>query len=147
MRAAGRAIGGEETTLGADYDFGARARQIRDDLFALRRAATPADMLAIQLDSRALFLARWRDLLVALIDEDAMQDAQLRREFRRIQRELRQTALIVTHDIAEAFELGSRVGVIDEGRLVVCDTPAAVARSTDSRVREFLDAVPSALPA
>ena len=32
-------------------------------------------MLAIQLDSRALFVARWRDLLLALLDEEAMHDA------------------------------------------------------------------------
>ena len=41
-------------------------------------------MLAIQLDARALFTARWRDLLLALIDEDAMHDAPLRREFREL---------------------------------------------------------------
>ena len=41
-------------------------------------------MLAIQLDARALFTARWRDLLLALIDEDAMNDAPLRREFREL---------------------------------------------------------------
>ena len=46
-----------------DYYLGARAAQIRDDLFSLQ-AATPADMLQVQLDDRALFLARWRDLLL-----------------------------------------------------------------------------------
>jgi penicillin amidase len=44
------------------YDLGARARQVRDDLFA-RERFSPADMLAIQLDDRALFLGRWRALL------------------------------------------------------------------------------------
>ncbi|HJT99170.1 MAG TPA: penicillin acylase family protein, partial [Rhodanobacteraceae bacterium] len=44
------------------YDIGARARQIRDDLRAHDRYV-PTDMLAIQLDDRALFLARWKDLL------------------------------------------------------------------------------------
>jgi penicillin amidase len=44
------------------YDLGARARQVRDDLFELQRFS-PADMLAIQLDDRALFLGRWRALL------------------------------------------------------------------------------------
>jgi penicillin amidase len=43
------------------YDIGARARQIRDDLRA-REKFTPADMLAIQLDDRAFFLERWKDL-------------------------------------------------------------------------------------
>jgi penicillin amidase len=46
----------------AGYDIGARARQIRDDLRAHDRYV-PTDMLAIQLDNRALFLERWKDLL------------------------------------------------------------------------------------
>ncbi len=44
------------------YDFGARARQIRDDLKA-KTQLTPDDMLAIQLDDRALLLRHWHDLL------------------------------------------------------------------------------------
>jgi osmoprotectant transport system ATP-binding protein len=84
---------------------------------------------------------------VLLMDEpfgalDPITRAEVRREFQRIQRALGQTVLMVTHDIAEAFALGSRVGVIDGGRLIVCDTPAQVARSSDERVRRFLDAVP-----
>ena len=76
-------LGDDEVDVGAGgYDIGARARQIRDDLLSLPHPATEADMLAIQLDSRALFVARWRDLLLALIDEDAMHGAELRREFR-----------------------------------------------------------------
>ena len=78
-----KVLGDDEVDVGAGgYDIGARARQIRDDLLSLAHPATEADMLAIQLDSRGLFLARWRDLLLALIDEDAMADAPLRREFR-----------------------------------------------------------------
>jgi penicillin amidase len=76
-------LGDDEVDVGAGgYDIGARARQIRDGLLSLAAPATEADMLAIQLDSRAKFVARWRDLLLALIDEDAMHDAPLRREFR-----------------------------------------------------------------
>lgn len=41
------------------YDLGARAGQIRDDL-AARPHFTPDDMLAIQLDDRAVLLARWK---------------------------------------------------------------------------------------
>jgi len=44
------------------YNNGARAKQIRDDLLA-RGHFTPADALAVQLDDRALFLARWHALL------------------------------------------------------------------------------------
>ena len=78
-------MGDDEVDVGAGgYDIGARARQIRDGLLSLAHPATEADMLAIQLDARALFVARWRDLLLALIDEDAMNDAPLRREFREL---------------------------------------------------------------
>jgi penicillin amidase len=78
-------LGDDEADVGANgYDIGARARQIRDDLLSLSHPATEADMLKIQLDSRALFVTRWRDLLLALIDEDAMRDAPRRREFREL---------------------------------------------------------------
>jgi penicillin G amidase len=78
-------LGDDEVDVGAaGYDIGARARQVRDDLLGLTHPATEADMLAIQLDSRALFVARWRDLLLSLIDEQAMQSAPSRREFREL---------------------------------------------------------------
>jgi penicillin amidase len=78
-------LGDDEVDVGAGgYDIGARARQIRDDLLGLSHRATEADMLEVQLDARALFLARWRDLLLGLIDEDAMHDAPRRREFREL---------------------------------------------------------------
>jgi penicillin amidase len=64
------------------YDNGARAAQIRDDLLALDNA-TPADMVNIQLDDRALFLVRWRDFLLELIDERAVQGQPLRAEARK----------------------------------------------------------------
>jgi osmoprotectant transport system ATP-binding protein len=92
---------------------------------------------------------------ILLMDEpfgalDPVTRTELQREFRRIQRQLQQTAFLVTHDIAEAFTLGTRVGVVDEGRLVVCDTPAMVARTQDPRVKQLmasLPGVPRELPA
>jgi len=53
------------------YDLGARAAQIRDDLLAIDKA-TVDDMRKIQLDDRALFLVRWRDLLVSLLTQQAV---------------------------------------------------------------------------
>jgi osmoprotectant transport system ATP-binding protein len=88
---------------------------------------------------------------VLLMDEpfgalDPVTRTELQREFQRIQRQLQQSALLVTHDIAEAFALGTRVGVLDGGRLVVCDRPGAVARTIDPRVRRLLEAVPPVPP-
>lgn len=69
----------------AEHPFGARARQIRDDLAALTNA-TVADMVAIQLDDRALLLEPWRRLLLdtlrhprasAILTNDPVQVAEL----------------------------------------------------------------------
>jgi penicillin G amidase len=77
-------IGGDKVALGVEYDLGARAGQIRDDLFALSGNLTPADMLPIQLDDRAQFLARWRVLLLSVLDAPAIRDHPGRAEFRRL---------------------------------------------------------------
>ena len=45
------------------YADGIRARLIRDRLMRIDKA-TPQDMLSIQLEDRALFLERWRQLLL-----------------------------------------------------------------------------------
>lgn len=60
---------GSETYLrlaGASGDLGARAKQIRDALTGLTNA-TAADMVAIQLDDRALLLEPWRKLLLTTL--------------------------------------------------------------------------------
>ncbi len=79
-----RVVDGPSLTLIGDggYDLGARASQIRDDL-AARDSFAPADLLAIQLDDRALFLARWRSLLLRLLTPDNLQGHPERAEFRR----------------------------------------------------------------
>jgi penicillin amidase len=63
------------------YDLGARARQIRDDLLALD-SPDERDMLAVQLDDRALFLERWRSFLLDLLDEEALREEPKREVFR-----------------------------------------------------------------
>ena len=75
-------LGGHTAALGAEYDLGARAQQIRDALLAIDRPATPADMLSIQLDDRALFLAHWQQLLLQLLDDAALAGRPARREAR-----------------------------------------------------------------
>lgn len=42
------------------------------------------------------------------------------------------TALHVTHDPAEAFALGHRVAVLDQGRMAQCSTPVEIYRHPDS---------------
>ena len=61
------------------YDLGARAAQVRDGLLAIEHA-TVDDMRKIQLDDRALFLVRWRDLLLSLLTKDAVNSSPGRKE-------------------------------------------------------------------
>jgi osmoprotectant transport system ATP-binding protein len=82
---------------------------------------------------------------VVLMDEpfgslDPITRAELHREFSRIQRQVRKTVVLVTHDMREAFALADRVGVLDAGSLVACDAPAAIQASTHPAVRTLLDA-------
>ncbi len=59
------------------YALGARAKQIRDDLFALDKASEK-DMLKVQLDHRALFLERWRNLLLDEVLQPGVLDGSPR---------------------------------------------------------------------
>lgn len=65
-----RVVSGEALARIGDggYALGARQRQIRDRLRE-RQRFSEADLLAIQLDDRALLMARWRDLLRSLASE------------------------------------------------------------------------------
>jgi penicillin amidase len=63
------------------YDFGARARQIRDSLFA-QEQFEPLDMLAVQLDDRAIFLSDWRDILLRTLNDEAIAGNSARQEYR-----------------------------------------------------------------
>ena len=65
------------------YAFSARARQIRDDLLALEKA-TPQDLLAIQLDDRALFLEPWRKILLDVLTPEAVAADPRRKDLRRL---------------------------------------------------------------
>ncbi len=71
-----------KTVGDGDYDLGARQKQIRDGLLALAQAEE-TDMLKIQLDDRAVFLARWRELLLELLTSEVVKDDPLRAEARR----------------------------------------------------------------
>ncbi len=79
-----RVVDGEALSLigSHGYDLGARAQQIRDRLLDLE-SATIADMLAIQLDDRALLLERWRALLLEVLGSTAVAGDPLRAGLRR----------------------------------------------------------------
>lgn len=68
-----------------------------------------------------------------LLDEpfgaiDAITRAELQDELLRIHRGSGKTFVFVTHDIAEALKLGTKVLVMDEGRVQQYDTPDNILR-------------------
>jgi penicillin amidase len=88
------------------YDLGARASQIRDSLLAAGEFE-PVDMLAIQYDDRALFLSRWRDVVLGVLtDARVAGDPQLA-EYRELVRDWipRATPDSVGYRLVRAFRL------------------------------------------
>ncbi len=87
-----RAFGGQTYALLGDsgYDNGARAGQIRDDLRTLAasgKKATPTDLHAVQLDERALFLARWQKFLLEVLTDAAVKQNPARGQLRDVVRQ------------------------------------------------------------
>lgn len=92
---------GEATLPGdAGADLGARASQIRDDLFAVPRA-TERDMLSIQTDDRALWIDSWRRIALSALDADALKNHPRRAEFRQL--------IETWNDRADADAIGYRL--------------------------------------
>jgi penicillin amidase len=93
------------------YALGARARQIRDGLFARERFA-PADMLAIQLDDRTLFLERWwrllRDTLAHNNDPALAELSRLTQTW-----DQRASTDAVSYRLVRAFRLAVSQAVVD----------------------------------
>lgn len=96
------------------YDLGARASQIRDGLFA-KDHFEPADMLDIQLDNRARFLARWQQLLLQVLDDNAVRENAGRQEYRQLVENWRPTASpeSVGYRLVRAFRTAVRERVFD----------------------------------
>jgi osmoprotectant transport system ATP-binding protein len=82
---------------------------------------------------------------VVLLDEpfgalDAITRADLQSTFLTLRRDLTLTAVLVTHDLAEAFLLADRVGVLRSGRLEQIAPPDELrARPATPYVRELLE--------
>ena len=81
---------------------------------------------------------------VCLLDEpfsnlDAALRVKLRGELKKIQRELNITMVFVTHDLEEALVISDQMAIMEQGKLIQCDTPANIlANPVNDFVREFL---------
>ena len=89
-------------------------------------------------------LAANPDLL--LLDEpfgalDAITRVNLQKEFAALVKNLGKTAVFVTHDLHEAFVLGTRICLMDKGRIVFNDTPENFRQSDLPLVRKYLETI------
>src|SRR5216684_85823 len=80
-----------------------------------------------------------------LLDEpfgalDPITRLELQREFQALQRRLGQAMVFVTHDVREGLLLGTRIGVMQAGRLVFLGTPEQFRDSEQPECRAFLGA-------
>ena len=79
-----------------------------------------------------------------LLDEpfgalDPVTRVELQREFRALVGRLGKALLFVTHDVREALLLGTRIGLLDHGRLIFLGTPGEFRASALPQVRQFME--------
>ncbi len=110
-----RAVGGAALATIGDGGFArpARAAQIRDGLAKIERA-TPKDLLALQLDDRALFLAPWHKLLLDTLTPAVTGEKSARAKLRTLAEKWEGRASIdaVSYPIVRAFRIAVRERVL-----------------------------------
>jgi osmoprotectant transport system ATP-binding protein len=82
---------------------------------------------------------------ILLMDEpfgalDPLTRADLQREFLSLQRKLQKTVLFVTHDLHDALRLGSRIALLESGKLVAVASPEEFLSSSDPLVTKYVEA-------
>ncbi len=81
---------------------------------------------------------------VLLMDEpfgalDPITRAELQIEFKKLQQKLGKTIVFVTHDVGEALMLGSRIALMEDGRLRGVYRPQEFLESPDSSVKAYVN--------
>ena len=106
----------------------------------------PAQLSGGQQQRIGLARALICDPPIMLLDEpfgaiDAINREKLQTELKRIHEESRKTYLFVTHDIREAFKLGTRVIIMDKGKILQFAKPEDIVNHpADKFVKNLLDA-------
>ncbi|NML64249.1 ATP-binding cassette domain-containing protein [Hymenobacter sp. RP-2-7] len=109
-------------------------------------ALLPAQLSGGQQQRVGLARALAADPPVVLMDEpfgalDPITRAAVRRDFRELDELRRKTVVLVTHDVAEAFELADRILLLNQGRIQQLGTPRELLRQpANDFVRQFFQA-------
>jgi len=75
---------GAELIGDGGFDLGARAHQARDSLAALGPKTNEQGVYSVMLDDRAIFMGKWRDRALAVLDDQAMAGNPQRAELARL---------------------------------------------------------------
>jgi osmoprotectant transport system ATP-binding protein len=86
---------------------------------------------------------------VILLDEpfgalDPITRREIQREFKDLQTRLKKTMVFVTHDVREAFTLGTRIGLVQEGTMIFVGPPAELLQSDHPEARAFVQCLDEA---
>lgn len=81
---------------------------------------------------------------ILLFDEpfgalDPVTRLELQRQFVALRDKFKKTAFFVTHDIAEAMRIATRIALLHDGTVNAMGVPAEFQRSTTAEARAFLD--------
>jgi len=70
---------------------------------------------------------------------DPVTRMELQNQFLALRNTLRKTSIFVTHDVREALRLGTRIALLDRGKLEILATPQEFLKSRTPQTRAFLD--------
>jgi osmoprotectant transport system ATP-binding protein len=109
------------------------------DEYAKRR---PSELSGGQKQRVGVARALAADPPILLMDEpfgalDPVTRAELQREFRALALRLQKTIVFVTHDVREALFLGTRIALLDQGRLLGEYSPQQFLDSSQPEARAF----------
>ena len=107
--------------------------------FARRR---PSELSGGQKQRVGVARALAADPPILLMDEpfgalDPVTRAELQREFRALAARLEKTIVFVTHDVREALFLGTRIALLEQGRLVGIYSPREFLEASEPEARAF----------
>jgi osmoprotectant transport system ATP-binding protein len=136
-------------------DIGARVEELLDMVELPRSYASryPATLSGGEQQRAGVARAIAARPRIVLMDEpfgalDPLTRAEVQKEFLRLQQRLQKTVVFVTHDLPEALRLGTRIALMEAGKLVTLLTPAEFLTSSDrwasAYVRAFGDGLESA---
>jgi len=113
------------------------------DQFAGRR---PHELSGGQRQRAGVARALAADPPFLLMDEpfgalDPVTRLELQREFRSLATALGKTIVFVTHDVREALRVGSRVALLEEGRLIAVHSAKEFRDAPEPQIQRFLEAV------